>query len=201
MSISKAASFHNTSDDFCCPRCGTPLLPQAAFCSSCGERLDNGKASSSLLHNEQDITIRYRITSRVRRRPYINLYFALDNQNSRQGQQRMVAIRDIDINSLDDEARVQAIKLVQQEYDLLRLWRLPHVMSVIDVRFFHGHLFVISDYPLAGSSLSTTGKSENTKVSTGNVRRLYTLQDFLQSGQGLPSEQRALEWIRYLCQA
>src|SRR6266566_2607006 len=201
MSISEAASHRDSSGNLNCPRCGTPLLPQATFCSSCGERLDEQKTLSSLLQNEQDITTRYRITSLVRRRPYINLYFALDNQNFRQGQQRMVAIRDIDINSLDDEARVQAIKLVQQEYDLLRLWRLPHVMSVIDVRFFHGHLFVISDYPLAGSSLSTTGKSENTKVSTGNVRRLYTLQDFLQSGQGLPSEQRALEWIRYLCQA
>ena len=29
MSTSKAASFRNTSGDFCCPRCGTPLLPHA----------------------------------------------------------------------------------------------------------------------------------------------------------------------------
>ena len=36
---------------------------------------------------------------------------------------------------------------------------------------------------------------------TGNVLRLYTLQDFLQSGQGLPSEQQALKWIQNLCQA
>ncbi len=120
MSISKAASFRNTSGDFCCPRCGTPLLPHAAFCSSCGERLDNKQSSSSLLQNEQDISIRYRITSLIRRRPYVTLYFALDDQQSRQGQQRMVAIRDIDLTSLNDEARMQAIKLVQQEYDSLR---------------------------------------------------------------------------------
>src|SRR5438874_11149756 len=143
MSISKAASFRNTSDDFCCPRCGTPLLPQAAFCSSCGERLDNKKSSFSILYNEQDITNRYRITSLVRRHPYVNLYFALDNQQSRQGQQRMVAIRDIDLTSLHDEARLQAIKLVQQEYDSLRHWQIPYVLPMIDLCYFKGHLYVI----------------------------------------------------------
>ncbi len=201
MSISEAASHRGSSGDLCCPRCGKPLHRQAAFCSSCGERLDKKKALSSLLKDEQDITNRYRITSLVRRRPYVNLYFALDNQQSRQGQQRMVAMRDIDINSLHDEARTQAIELAQQEYDLLRLWRLPHVMPVVDLRYFHGHLFVVSGYPPIASSLGTTGKSENAKVSTGKVHRLYTLQDFLQSGQGLPSEQQVLKWMGYLCQA
>jgi serine/threonine protein kinase len=201
MSISKAASHRGSSGDLCCPRCGTKLFPQATFCSSCGERLDKKKALSSLLQDEQGITNRYRITSLVRRRPNVNLYFALDNQQSRQGQQRMVAIRDIDINPLHDEARVQAIELAQQEYDLLRLWRLPHVMPVVDLRYFHGHLYVVSGYPLTGSSLDTNGKSESTKTSTRDVRRLYTLHDFLQSGQGLPSEQQALKWMEYLCQA
>jgi serine/threonine protein kinase len=201
MSISKTASFRNTSDDFWCPRCGTPLLPQAAYCSSCGERLDNEKSSSSLLQNEQDIAIRYRITSLVRRRPYVNLYFALDNQQSRKGQQRMVAIRDIDITALNDEARAQAIKLIQQEYDSLRLWQIPYVLPMIDLRYFKGHLYVVSGYPLATSSLSSSDKSGNSKVLTGNMPRLYTLQDFLQSGQGLPSEQQALKWIQNLCQA
>src|SRR5690348_2057660 len=116
MSISEAASRRNPSGDLSCPRCGTPLHPQATFCSSCGERLDKQKTPSSPLQKEQDITTRYRITSLVRRRPYVNLYFAVDNQQSRQGQQRIVAIRDIDINSLNDEARVQACRLVQQEY-------------------------------------------------------------------------------------
>ena len=201
MSISKTASFRNTSDDFCCPRCGTPLLPQAAFCSSCGERLDNKKSSSSILQNEQDITIRYRITSLVRRRPYVNLYFALDNQQSSLGQQRMVAIRDIDITSLHDEARAQAIKLIQQEYDSLRHWHIPYVLPMIDLRYSRRHLYTVSGYPLATSSVSSSGKSGNSKVLPGNMLRLYTLQDFLQSGQGLPSEQQALKWTQNLCKA
>src|SRR2546426_3858106 len=191
MSITKAASHRGSSGDLCCTRCGTPLLPQATFCSTCGERLDTKKAFSSFLQDEQDITNRYRITSLVRRRPNVNLYFALDNQLSRQGQQRMVAMRDIDINSLHDEARVQAIKLAQQEYDLLRLWRLPHVMPVVDLRYFHGHVYVVSGYPLTTASQGTTC----------NTGRLCTLHDFLQSGQGLPSEQQALKWIGHLCQA
>jgi serine/threonine protein kinase len=201
MSISEAASRRNPSGDLSCPRCGTPLHPQATFCSSCGERLEKQKTPSSPLQKEQDLTTRYRITSLVRRRPYVNLYFAVDNQQSRQGQQRIVAIRDIDINLLNDEARVQACRLVQQEYDSLRLWQIPYVLPMVDLRFFHGHLFVISGYPFAASSLSSTGKSENPKVLPGNMHRLYTLQDFLQSGQGLPTEQQALKWVGYLCQA
>jgi serine/threonine protein kinase len=202
MSISKAASFRNTSGEFCCPRCGTPLLPQATFCSSCGERLDNKNSASSLLQSEQDISIYYRIISLVRRRPYVNLYFALDNQQSRQGQQRMVAIRDIDLTSLNDETRVQAIKLVQQEYDSLRHSHIPYVLPMIDLQYFKGHLYAISGYPLATTvNLSSTGKTDHSKALTGNVLRLYTLQDFLQSGQGLPSEQQALEWIQNLCKA
>jgi len=201
MSISKAASFRNSSNDFCCPRCGTPFLPHAAFCSSCGQRLDDKQYSSSLLQNEQDITVRYRITSLVRRRPYVNLYFALDNQQSRLDRQHMVAIRDIDINSLNDEARVQIIKMVQQEYDSLRLWQIPYVLPMIDLRYFKGHLYAISGYPLVASSLNSTGRSVHSDILTGNALRLYTLQDFLQSGQGLPSEQQALKWIQNLCQA
>jgi len=113
----------------------------------------------------------------------------------------MVAIRDIDITSLNDEARVQAIKLVQQEYDSLRLWQIPYVLPMIDLRYFKGHLYAISGYPYATSSLSSTGKTGNSKVLTGNLLRLYTLQDFLQNGLGLPSEQQALNWIQNLCQA
>ncbi len=201
MSISKAASFRNSSNDYCCPKCGTPFLEHAAFCSSCGQRLDDKQYPSSLLQNEQDITVRYRITSLVRRRPQVNLYFALDNQQSRPGRQRMVAIRDIDINSLKDEARVQTIKMVQQEYDSLRLWQIPYVLPMIDLQYFKGHLYAISGYPLAASSLNSTGKSDHPDVLTSNALRLYTLQDFLQSGQGLPSEQQALKWIQNLCQA
>ncbi len=206
MSISDATSYRGPTGDLNCPKCNTPLLPQATFCSSCGERLDKTKDLSLLMQDEQDITTDYRITLLVRRRPGVNLYLALDNQRSRQGQQRMVAIRDIDITSLQDEARVQAIELVQQEYDLLRHWHLPHVMPVVDLRYFQGHLFVVAGYPSAAPALSD--KSENAKPTSaeaeapaGYMSRLYTLQDFLQSGQGLPSEQQILKWMDSLCQA
>src|SRR5215471_13891142 len=186
MSISEATSHRGSSDDLYCPQCNTPLLPQAAFCSSCGERIDKDKYLSLLLQGEQDITTLYRITSLVRRRPFVNLYFALDNQQFRQGRQHMVAVRDIDITPLEGEAHTQAIELMLHEYDLLRRWRLPHVIPVADLLYFQGHLFVIAGYPSSASH--TTGESENTQGSTGNSHRLYTLQDFLQSGQGLPSE-------------
>ena len=199
MSISEATSHRGPSDDLCCSQCNAPLLPQAAFCVSCGERVDKKKDLSSLLQGEQDITSLYRITTLVRRRPHVNLYFALDNQQFRQGQQHMVAVRDIDITTLGSEARLQAIELVLQEYDLLRRWHLPHVIPVADLLYFQRHLFVIAGYPSLASY--TTGESENTQASEGNSHRLYTLQDFLQSGQGLPSEQQALKWIWYLCQA
>jgi serine/threonine protein kinase len=201
MSISKAASFRNSSGDFCCPRCGTPLNPHATFCSSCGERLDNRESSSSLIHNEQDISTRYRIMSLVRRRPYVNLYFALDNQQSQQGQQRMVAVRDIDLTSLNEEARMQAIKLVQQEYDSLRIWQIPYVLPMIDLQYFRGHLYAISGYPLTYSSLNATANNAHASALKTTVLRLYTLQDFLQSGQGLPTEQQSQKWIQNLCQA
>jgi serine/threonine protein kinase len=199
MSISEATSHRGPSDDLYCPQCNTPLLPQAAFCASCGERVDRKKDLSSLLQGEQDITTLYRITSLVRRRPHVNLYLALDNQQFRQDQQHMVAVRDIDITPLEGEARIQAIELAQQEYDLLRRWHLPHVIPVADLLYFQGHLFVIAGYPSSASH--TTGKPENTQASAGNWHRLYTLQDFLQSGQGLPSEQQTLKWMWYLCQA
>src|SRR6266516_1049059 len=61
--------------------------------------------------------------------------------------------------------------------------------------------YFVSGNALTATSSGTTGKSENTQVLTGNTHRLYTLQDFLQSGQGLPSEQQVLKWAEYLCQA
>jgi serine/threonine protein kinase len=72
---------------------------------------------------------------------------------------------------------------------------------MIDLRYFKGHLYAISGYPLASSSLSSTAETGHSKALPANVLRLYTLQDFLQSGHGLPSEQQALKWTRNLCQA
>jgi serine/threonine protein kinase len=130
----------------------------------------------------------------------VNLYFALDNQqSSRTGQQRMVAIRDIDISSLEDKARVSAIELVQREYDLLRRWQLPYVMPVADLRYFQGHLYVVTGKPPVNQG--TRGDFESPEISGDDSSRLYTLQDFLQSGQGLPSERRTLEWMKNLCLA
>ncbi|HKF35477.1 MAG TPA: zinc ribbon domain-containing protein, partial [Ktedonobacteraceae bacterium] len=174
MNISELSSHRGLTGDLTCPRCNTPLLPNATFCSSCGERLDKKKDLSSLLQEEQDITARYRITSLLRRRTCVNLYFALDNQQAGLGQQRMVAIRDIDIASLEGEARTLAIELVQQEYDLLRHLHLPFVMPVVDLRYSQGHLFTVAAF--AG------GTGEGSIGQYTAVQRLYSLQDFLQSG-------------------
>ncbi|HEV7235314.1 MAG TPA: hypothetical protein VGN15_03975 [Ktedonobacteraceae bacterium] len=137
------------------------------------------KPTASLLQADTDITARYRITSRVRRRPYTNLFFAIDTQQS-----RPVAIRDIDITSLDNDGRIRACEIVQQEYDLLRRERISTILPVIDMRHFEGHLSVISGWPL--------NTIEN------NVH-LHTLQDVLQSGVGLPNMQMSLSWIEQLC--
>jgi serine/threonine protein kinase len=200
MRITQTPLDHTTGGGFTCPSCQAPLPPRATFCSSCGERIDKQKHVSSLLQDELDISTRYRITSLIRRRPYVNLYFALDNQqSSRSGQQRMVAIRDIDITSLEDEARVSAIELVQREYDLLRRWQLPYVMPVANLRYFQGHLYVVTGKPSVNQG--TGGDFESPETPGGDSSRLYTLQDFLQSGQGLPSERRTLEWMKNLCLA
>src|SRR5712692_1292147 len=183
-----------------CPGCGAALPHSAVFCASCGERLDRVKDLTSLLQDEQDISTRYRIISLVRRYPSVNLYLALDIQPSARG--RMVAMRDIDISSLDEQARSSVIEQAQQEYDLLRRWQPPYVMSAIDLRYAQGHL-----YTVAGFAPQTPARAPEEAGQNGadevkeNWPRLTTLQDFLQSGQGLPSEQRALQIMSYLCSA
>jgi len=137
------------------------------------------KPTASLLQDDADIATRYRITSLVRRRPYTNLFFAIDSQLS-----RPVAIRDIDITSLDNDGRIRACEIVQQEYDLLRRERIAAILPVIDVRHFEGHLSVIAGWPLS--------------TPQNNVH-LHTLQDVFQSGVGLPNIQMSLSWIEQLC--
>ncbi len=219
-----------------CPGCGAALPHSAVFCASCGERLDRVKDLTSLLQDEQDISTRYRIISLVRRYPSVNLYLALDIQPSARG--RMVAIRDIDISSLDEQARSSVIEQAQQEYDLLRRWQPPYVMSAIDLRYARGHLYTVAGFapqtpterpvatplvgvpslypsdeasphgtPTRGVATESTRKDGNPTGENGeretkeNWPRLTTLQDFLQSGRGLPSEQRALQIMSYLCSA
>lgn len=205
MSISQTPPDHTTSTGLSCPFCHAALPLHAAFCSSCGERIDKQKHVSSLLQDESDISKYYRITSLIRRRPYVNLYFALDNrQASQTGQQRIVAIRDIDISTLEDEVRVKAIELVQQEYDLLRRWQLPSVMPVTDLRYSQEHLYIVTGKAFARQEAREDLESAEQGAGAINLAptsRLYTLQDFLQSGQGLPSESRTLEWMENLCRA
>ena len=187
MSMAQTTTEPNPSSDPRCPHCNASLPLQATFCASCGERLVT-RPVSSLLQDDTNISTRYRITSLVRRRPYVNLLFALDTQQS-----RPVAIRDIDITSLDAHERLQACTVVQQEYDLLRRERIASIMPVIDVRHFQGHLYVIAGWPNVQSS-----DQEQTTHPT-HLPHLHTLQDVLQSGIGLPSTQTALAWLEQLC--
>jgi serine/threonine protein kinase len=151
------------------------------------------KNLATLLEQEADIATRYRIISLVRRRPFVNLYFASDfQQAASQGQSRIVAIRDIDLTSLSDSAHISAAKYAQLEYDLLRRGDIPNVLPAIDLRYSQGHLYLVSSPPPEEAPGETSGDVD---------ARLTTLQDYLQSGQGLPSEKCALQLMWQLCQA
>lgn len=191
------------SDYDSCPGCGAALPHGAVFCASCGERLDREKGLTSLLQDDQDISTRYRIISLIRRRPSVNLFLALDIQPDARG--RVVAMRDIDLSSLDEQARLSVVAQVRQEYDLLRCWHPPYVMRAIDLRYAQGHLYTIAGFAPLISSGESGKPGESGEHGEGEAKenwpRLTTLQDFLQSGQGLPSEKRALQIMSYLCAA
>lgn len=200
MSITQPLHGTSPSGNLGCPNCNAALPSHATFCSSCGERIDTRKNEEQWIDNESevDINTRYHITSLIRRRPYVNLFFAIDNQQSALGEQRMLAIRDIDITSLSDEVQTSAIEVVQREYDLLRRSSMPYVMPVIAFRYFQSHLFIITGWPFASSQLqSGEAGTKNTDID----QHLHTLQDLLQSGIGLPGEQVVLNWMNYLCHA
>lgn len=179
MSMTQTTTEVTPSGNLHCPQCDNILPARAMFCASCGTRVSEPN-NSSILQDDIDIATRYRITSLVRRRSYVNLLFALDTQ-----QQRSVALRDINISSLhNDEARASASRAVQHEYDLLRLQHIPHIMPVIDLRHFQRHLYVVAGWPGGEGGPNT---------------HLYTLQDVLQSGIGLPDGHIALAWIEGFC--
>jgi serine/threonine protein kinase len=159
-----------------CPQCNATLPPQALFCSSCGARIDKAD-THSLLEEDVDIATRYRITSLVRRQPYVTLLFAFDSQ-----QQRPVAIRDLDLSDVDEETRSTIKDAVKNEYDLLRRQRIPYTMPVVDLRYFQNHLYLVTGWP--------SGETPS---------QLHTLHDLLQSGAGLPNERVTLDWITRLC--
>ncbi|GER87024.1 hypothetical protein KDW_11860 [Dictyobacter vulcani] len=169
-----------------CTRCNTELPPSATFCGQCGERVEKHSGDKSSPKNA-DISDRYRITSLLRRQPPAQVLLALDTQ-----QQRPVVIHDIDITTLDDENRAQAIAAVQTEYDLLRRQRIPTIMPLVDLRYYDGHLYVIAAWPFALAK---------DKESAHPQHHVSTLQDLLQSGLGLPEEQTAIQWIYRLSRA
>ncbi|GHO87240.1 inactive serine/threonine-protein kinase VRK3 [Dictyobacter formicarum] len=172
-----------------CKRCNAELPPSATFCGQCGERVEKNSGDKSSPKNA-DITDRYRITSLLRRQHPAKVLLAIDTQ-----QQRPVVIHDIDISALDDEKRAQAIAAVQNEYDVLRHQRIPAVMPLVDLRYFNGHLYVISGWPFA------LAKKDEADKNSAPQLRVSTLQDILQSGIGLPDEQTAIAWIYRLSRA
>src|SRR5579863_8586736 len=150
MSIIQSMTDDILSDFDTCPECGAALPRGALFCGSCGERVDREKGLTGLLQDEQEISARYRILSLIRRRPSISLYLALDIQPSARG--RMVAMRDIDLSSCDEQARLSVIEQAKREYDLLRRWQPPYVMRAIDLRYTHGHLYTVAGFAPHGSA-------------------------------------------------
>ena len=179
MSALQTPANYNQPDTTHCKRCGSLLPAHATFCGTCGERIVEETQEAP---DTNDVADRYHVMSLVRRRAYAQLFLAMDNL-----QQRPAVICDIDISSLDDNKRAEAIKAAQHEYDLLRRYSTPAVMPLIDLRYFQGHLFTIAGWPFAKEPDPQT--------------QVHTLQDLLQSGIGLPDEQVAIAWTYRLCMA
>jgi len=185
MSVTQRTATQDTSQEMRCTRCNSVLPPHAIFCGTCGERVNKDSLKAPVTQpNTDDISERYRITSLIRRCGYTQLLLAMDTLH-----QRPVVIRDINISSLDDNGKQRAVEAIQREYDMLRRLRIPDVMPLIDLRYSHEHLFVAGGWPFP---LPDDAKNGNSKAYTP------TLQDVLQSGIGLPSEQVALSWLHRL---
>jgi serine/threonine protein kinase len=186
MSVIKATSGQQQVDTRKCPNCKTILPPQAQFCGTCGRRMSRESQSinSSSLRVANDIHKRYRITSLIRRRPYVQLLMATDLPY-----QRPVIIRDIDISSLSPSAQALARQAVEEEYNQLRSRLIQDVMLLVDFHPFDNHIYTVAEWP---SILKRREQQE---------RSLYTLDDLLQSGIGLPYETEAVLWIERLAQA
>ncbi len=188
MSLTKKNAIQYSFDELRCSRCNSILPPRATFCGSCGERVE--KNASLQPPTTGEITERYRLTSLVRRRASVQLSLARDTR-----QHHPVAVRDIDLSSLDGEAQAQAIAVLQQEYDLLRYQQIPDVMSVIDMRLHEQHLYTVAGWPVVEGDAQSALEEERAK------QQLRTLHDTLQSGIGRPDETLALAWLYQLCRA
>jgi predicted nucleic acid-binding Zn ribbon protein len=167
MSVTEITPTNSSPDGFLCNRCNSPVPPQAAFCSTCGERMSK---NAKVIATSTEITDRYRITSLVRRSLYIQLFLAIDTSH-----QRPVVIRDIDISNVDDEIYTQALDIVQGEYDLLHRLCIPDVLVASDLHYSQDHLLIIQDWPFPLQNDSTT-------------RDALTLHYLIQSGIGLTDE-------------
>jgi serine/threonine protein kinase len=117
----------------------------------------------------------------MQRIPYTQLSLAIDIQ-----QQRPVVIRDIDIQQIDVSSRPHIFKALQQEYDVLRQNNSKDVLPLVSSFYTQNHLYSISTWPL--TTLPQKSGHEQTP-------RIYTLEDLLQSGIGLPDKQTAVYWI------
>lgn len=166
-----------------CPNCDRILPPHAQFCGTCGKRITSA-LSHAIQGQKTDIHERYRITSLVRRQSYVQVFLAVDTQ-----EHHPVMMRDIDITSLSEQACQRALMVIQQEYDLLRRQGIQDVMPLIDQRYAKGHLYSIAQWPFACDHQPTNKQPTN------------TLDDLLQSGIGLPCEEKALAWTERLALA
>src|SRR5258707_15674210 len=98
--------------------------------------------------------------------------------------------RDIDVSSLIHEAQTKDIETMQDHSEQLRRQPTTLVMPVIDLLMKQNHLLTVARQPIFGRD-----RENKTNI------RLRTLQDFLQSGVGLPAEVVAVNWVIGLCQA
>lgn len=160
------------------------LPPTATFCGKCGERLKRSTQYTNDISSigGQTNLEKYRITSLIQRIPYVQLSLAMDIQ-----QQRPVVIRDIDIQQIDISSRSRIFEALQQEYDLLRQQTINDVLPLVSSFHTQNHLYSISALPQ--------------KSRHGDATHIYTLEDLLQSGIGLPDVQVALNWILRLTHA
>lgn len=182
MTVTQTKTTQDASDDVRCTHCNSVLPPQATFCSTCGERVQQRSQHVDTTQlDTAPITERYRVTSLMHRSPYTQVLLAMDTLH-----QRPVVIRDIDITNLNEDARLQAVKAAQHEYDMLRLQHVPDVTPLIDLRYSQEHLFSVAGWPFP---LPEDVEDGSSKTFT------HTLHDLLQSGIGLPSEQVALTWL------
>jgi serine/threonine protein kinase len=187
MSATKTTAGRDQLDTRKCPNCQAILPPQAQFCGTCGKRVSQrtkNPASSPADNDIHDINERYRITSLIRRRPYVQLLMATDIRY-----RRPVIIRDIDISSLNKQAQAVAQQEIEEEYNQLRRQRIQDLMLLVDLHIMQDHIYTVAEWPF--TSLQREKRA----------RPLYTLDDLLQSGIGLPDETKAVLWISRLTQA